>query len=119
MQQSRGSVNPSLVCATALTRDDFCMDPNAEESSSKKNGALGQDEKKDETPASDAAAGGGEDAAVVVVLLLLLVGAVIGYAVFYKKRASRTHIIYNQNGVQATSGCHTPKAVTYHEPTVM
>ena len=58
------------------------------------NGALRacQDEMKDETPASDAAAGGGEDAAVVVVLLLLLIGAVIGYAVFYKKRVSPTHL---------------------------
>ena len=31
--------------------------------------------------------------------------------------ASLAHIVYNQN--RATSGFHTPKAMTYHEPTVM
>ena len=87
--QSRGSFNPSLVCATTLTQDDLCKDPEAEESkiSSDTTGPLGQDEKKDETPAGNKSAGGGE-VAVAVVLLLLLVGAVIGYAVFYKKRAA-------------------------------
>ena len=34
-----------------------------------------------------------------------------------QEMASRTHLIYNQNG--ATSGFNTPKAVTYHEPTVL
>ena len=39
--------------------------------------------------------------------------------VMHRTHASHTaHIIY-QNGLQATSGFHTPKAVTYHAPTVM
>ena len=89
MQQSRGRFSPSLVCATTLTQDDLCKDPEAEESKSTRDttGPLGQDEKNDETPAGDKSADGGE-VAVVVILLLLLVGAVIGYAVFYKKRAA-------------------------------